>query len=97
MLLLSREQILSIFTMRDAIEADKKAFVLHTEGKAQVPLRINLDTEDKSVERGLEAAKHGQLLLVGLCAITIAASVAILVYLLNRLDTLSILIQPPHH
>lgn len=48
MLFLSREQILSFFTMRDAIEADKRAFVLHTEGKAKVPLRINLETEDKS-------------------------------------------------
>lgn len=48
MLLLSREQILSFFTMRDAIEADKKAFVLHTGGKAKVPLRINLETEDKA-------------------------------------------------
>ncbi len=48
MLFLSREQILSFFTVRDAIEADKRAFVLHTEGKAKVPLRINLETEDKS-------------------------------------------------
>ena len=31
--------------MRDAIEADKKAFVLHTEGRAVVPLRINIDNE----------------------------------------------------
>jgi len=48
MLLLSREDILSVFTMRDAIEADKRAFVLHTKGKAIVPLRINLETESKS-------------------------------------------------
>ncbi|MBP8632693.1 MAG: ornithine cyclodeaminase family protein [Synergistaceae bacterium] len=47
MLLLSREDILSVFTMRDAIEADKKAFVLHTKGKAVVPLRINIETESK--------------------------------------------------
>ncbi len=47
MLLLTREDILSVFSMRDAIEADKKAFVLHTKGKAKVPLRINLDTESK--------------------------------------------------
>ena len=47
MLLLSREDILSVFTMRDAIEADKRAFVLHTKGEAVVPLRINLETESK--------------------------------------------------
>lgn len=48
MLFLSREDILSVFSMRDAIEADKRAFVLHTQGKANVPLRINLDTETKA-------------------------------------------------
>lgn len=47
MLLLSRKDILSVFTMRDAIEADKRAFVLHTKGKAVVPLRINIETESK--------------------------------------------------
>lgn len=48
MLLLSRKDILSVFSMKDAIEADKKAFVMHTQGKAKVPLRINLETDDKS-------------------------------------------------
>ena len=48
MLLLSRKDILSVFTMRDAIEADKRAFVLHTNGKAVVPLRINIETESKA-------------------------------------------------
>ena len=47
MLLLSRKDILSVFSMKDAIEADKKAFVLHSQGKAKVPLRINIDTEKK--------------------------------------------------
>lgn len=47
MLLLSRKDILSVFTMKDAIETDKKAFVAHTLGQAKVPLRINLDTEKK--------------------------------------------------
>ena len=45
MLILTREDILKVFSMRDAIEADKKAFVLHTEGRAVVPLRINIDNE----------------------------------------------------
>lgn len=43
MLVLDREAIRSVFTMRDAIEADKAAFVLHSEGKTQVPLRSSLD------------------------------------------------------
>lgn len=65
MLLLSREQILSIFSMRDAIEADKKAFVLHTEGRAKVPLRINLDTEDKSGQCMFMPAYVGGLNMAG--------------------------------
>jgi hypothetical protein len=52
-----------------------------------------VETEDRAVERGMETVKHGQILLIGLCAITIAASVAILVYLLNRLDVISMSIH----
>lgn len=48
MLLLSRADIFSVFSMRDAIEADKKAFVAHAEGHAVVPLRVSLETADKS-------------------------------------------------
>ncbi len=47
MLVLSREDILTVFSMRDAIEADKKAFTLHSQGKCRVPLRINLDAADQ--------------------------------------------------
>jgi ornithine cyclodeaminase len=65
LLFLSREQILSFFTMRDAIEADKKAFVLHTEGRAKVPLRINLDTEDKSGQCMFMPAYVGGLNMAG--------------------------------
>ncbi len=42
MLLLSREDISKVFTMRDAIEANKRAFRLLVEGKCDVPLRTNL-------------------------------------------------------
>ncbi len=54
MLILTREDILKVFSMRDAIEADKKAFVLHTEGRAAVPLRINIDND----------AKNGQIMFM---------------------------------
>jgi hypothetical protein len=54
-----------------------------------------VETEDKSVERGLENVKHTQALLIGLCAIMIGAAVAFFVYILNRLDTLSLMM--PHH
>ena len=42
MLLLSRNDIQSIFTMRDAIEADKLAFRMLAENAAEVPLRTNI-------------------------------------------------------
>lgn len=42
MLLLSREDIKKVFTMKDAIEADKLAFRMYSEGKSEVPLRTNI-------------------------------------------------------
>ena len=42
MLLLSREDIKKVFTIKDAIEADKKAFQLLVEGKCDAPLRTNI-------------------------------------------------------
>ena len=42
MLLLSREDIKKVFTIRDAIEADKKAFQYVVEGKCEIPLRTNI-------------------------------------------------------
>ncbi|MDY5846904.1 MAG: ornithine cyclodeaminase family protein [Bariatricus sp.] len=42
MLLLSREDIKKVFSMKDAIEADKEAFQLVVEGKCDSPLRTNI-------------------------------------------------------
>ena len=42
MLLLSRNDIQKVFTMKDAIEADKLAFQLVVEGKCDAPLRTNI-------------------------------------------------------
>ncbi|MTK10807.1 MAG: ornithine cyclodeaminase family protein [Clostridiaceae bacterium] len=42
MLLLSREDIKKVFSMKDAIEADKDAFRIFTEGKSVVPLRTQI-------------------------------------------------------
>lgn len=42
MLLLSRSDIKKVFSIQDAIEADKKAFTLVTEGKCDSPLRTNI-------------------------------------------------------
>lgn len=42
MLVLSKEVIQNIFTMRDAIEASKEAMRLYSEKKAEVPLRVTI-------------------------------------------------------
>lgn len=42
MLLLSRENIKQVFSMKEAVEADKEAFRLFSEGKSVVPLRTNI-------------------------------------------------------
>ncbi len=45
MLLLSRNDIKQVFSMKDAIEADKQAFTLFTQGKSDVPLRTQIVSE----------------------------------------------------
>jgi len=51
--------------MRDAIEADKKAFVLHTERRARVPLRINVPNEEESGQFMFMPAYVGGLNMAG--------------------------------
>ena len=43
MLLLSKQDIASIFSMKNAIDSDKTAFKLFSENKSVVPLRTNID------------------------------------------------------
>lgn len=42
MLLLSKEDIQKVFTMKDAVEADKEAFRLFSQGGCEVPLRTQI-------------------------------------------------------
>ena len=46
MLLLQREDIERVFSMKDAIEADKEAFALASAQKAVMPLRTTLSATD---------------------------------------------------
>ena len=46
MLLLSRADIKSVFSMNDSIEAVKKAFMLYSDGKSEVPLRTNIQVPE---------------------------------------------------
>lgn len=48
MLILKKDDIKKCFTMRDAIEADKEALEIYSEGKAKVPLRTNIDIDEKN-------------------------------------------------
>ena len=42
MLLLTKKDIQRIFTMQDAVEADKQAFRIYSEGGSDVPLRVSI-------------------------------------------------------
>lgn len=42
MLLLTKKEIQQVFTMQDAVEADKQAFRIYSEGGSDVPLRVSI-------------------------------------------------------
>ncbi|AYQ24170.1 MULTISPECIES: ornithine cyclodeaminase family protein [Enterococcus] len=48
MLFLKKEDIIKSFSMREAIDADKKALSLYSAGKASVPLRTNIDVPKRN-------------------------------------------------
>ncbi|HOX30716.1 MAG TPA: ornithine cyclodeaminase family protein [Spirochaetales bacterium] len=58
MLVLSAADIARVFTVRDAIEADKKAFVMQARGECVVPLRINFDVEGSGGGQSLYMPAH---------------------------------------
>ncbi|MCD8163841.1 MAG: hypothetical protein LUE09_10555 [Synergistaceae bacterium] len=43
MLYLNGKDIREIFSMREAIESDREAFMIQAEGLAEVPVRTNFD------------------------------------------------------
>ncbi|MDR1774369.1 MAG: ornithine cyclodeaminase family protein [Clostridioides sp.] len=45
MLLLNKQEIKKVFSMKEAIEADKEAFRIFSENKSVVPLRTNIQSE----------------------------------------------------
>lgn len=45
MLILSANDIQHVYSMKDAIEADKQALKIYTQGESEVPLRINFDMQ----------------------------------------------------
>jgi ornithine cyclodeaminase len=49
MLVLNASEVRELFPMREAIEADKKAFLLHSSKETDVPVRIRFDLDGGSV------------------------------------------------
>jgi hypothetical protein len=47
-----------------------------------------METEDKVIEHRVESVKNGLMMLIGISAIVVAAAVALLVYILQRLDAI---------
>ncbi len=45
MLILTAQDIQQFYTMKDAVEADKQALKIYTQGNSEVPLRINFDMQ----------------------------------------------------
>ena len=45
MLVLTAQDIQQFYTMKDAVEADKQALKIYTQGNSEVPLRINFDMQ----------------------------------------------------
>ena len=56
MLLLSKEDMKEVFTMRDAVEAVKESFRLFSAGKGEAPGHANI-----------HAPEHGGLSLIHIC------------------------------
>lgn len=46
MLILTKEDIEKVYSMKDAIEGDKEALALFAQGKSEVPLRTTIDIEE---------------------------------------------------
>lgn len=61
--------------------------VAHLEGR--------VEAEDNTFDQGLESVKHGQLIIIGVSAVVIGAGVALVIYLLQRIDTISLMVS--HH
>ena len=47
MIYLSEADVKKSFSMRDAIEADREALSLYSQGKTKIPLRTNIDLPDQ--------------------------------------------------
>lgn len=67
MLFLTKEDMMQIFSMRDAIEADKTALKSYSSNQAKVPLRTSIDiTEAEGISSYMPAYVAGDKLALGI-------------------------------
>ncbi len=66
MLVLGAQDIREIFPMKDAIEADKKAFLLHSRGETEVPVRISFSVRNDDKSQFMPAFVKGDVNRVGI-------------------------------
>lgn len=66
MLILSAQDIREVFPMKDAIAADKEAFVLHSRGETEVPVRISFTVQKDDKSQFMPAFVKGDINRVGI-------------------------------
>ncbi len=66
MLILNAEEIRSVFSMKEAIEADKEAFLLHSRGETEVPVRISFSVRKDDKSQFMPAFVKGDINRVGI-------------------------------
>jgi ornithine cyclodeaminase len=65
MLLINAKEVRELFPMKEAIEANKQAFLLHSAGETEVPVRIGFDVEGRGSVLAMPAYVKGDVKRVG--------------------------------
>lgn len=71
MLLLNATEVRSLLPMKDAIDADKKAFLLHSSGETEVPIRPAFTIEDKGTALVMPAYVKGNINRIGIKIVSV--------------------------
>jgi ornithine cyclodeaminase len=71
MLLINAEQVRELLTMKEAIEADKDAFLLHSAGDTEIPVRANFELAGRGSALVMPAYVKGDVELVGVKIISV--------------------------
>ncbi|MCL2684050.1 MAG: ornithine cyclodeaminase family protein, partial [Synergistaceae bacterium] len=71
MLLINAKEVRELFPMKEAIEADKQAFLLHSAGEAEAPVRIGFDVEGRGSVLVMTAYVKGDVKRVGVKLVSV--------------------------